>query len=71
MNFKTFLEKQPSMDRNESQYRYDKYKADWEKKQAEIFYSMHLEDCWFKERYDPLLQYKWQMEKKAQALPLA
>jgi hypothetical protein len=71
MNYKTFLEKQPPMDRNESQYRYDKYKADWEKKQAEIFYSMHLEDEWFKERYDPQLQYKWQTEKKGQALPLA
>ena len=71
MNLKTFSERFPSMDRGESQQRYDSYKADWEKKQAEIFFSNHSEDCWFKERYDPLLQYKWLMEKKAQALPLA
>lgn len=55
MNFKSFFEKFGPFERNDAQFRYDKYKADWEKKQAEIFFDMHLGDCWFKERYDPLL----------------
>jgi SERRATE/Ars2, N-terminal domain len=58
VNFKAFVDFMGIMDRDEAQTRYDEYKQEFEKKHAEIFFEMHCEDQWFKERYDPEMIYR-------------
>ena len=59
------------IDASEAEKFYLEYKKSHEKKQNEIFYLMHKEDHWFKEKYHPKDSYLWQTERKVQAQLLA
>ena len=64
ISYKQFLENHgASIDRGDAQTIYDKYKIDWETKQANEFIAAHVNDCWFKEKYDPLLSFKWHLAR--------
>lgn len=72
MSYKTFLEMQrTNLEPGEAQRQYDEYRLEHDKAQAEIFFSSHSQDAWFREKYDPELAHKWQIEKQSQSRELA
>lgn len=56
---------------SDAQKHYDEYKAEHQKKQADIFFSSHKDQPWFREKYDPEESYKYKQEQIAQAQILA
>ncbi len=72
INFKTFMEMQHQhIDPEAAQKCYDEYKAEHQKKQADIFFNMHKEEHWFKEKYYPEQAYQWKLEQIAQSKLIA
>jgi hypothetical protein len=55
----------------EAEKYYEEYKRRHERKQNDIFFIMHKDDHWFKEKYHPVDSYQWQTERKVQAQLLA
>lgn len=72
LSFKTFMEMQSdNIDIAEAQKYYDDYRGEHQKKQSEIFFAMHRDEHWFREKYDPEQSYKWKAEQIAQSQSLA
>ena len=72
MSYKSFMEMQRTqLDAGEAQRQYDEYRLEHDKAQAEIFFSGHSAEAWFREKYDPELAHKWQLEKQALSRELA
>ena len=70
VTFKEFIQMQrggESFSHDDAQRLYDHYKSDHIDKQAEIFFTMHKDECWFREKYDPQQSYKWKQEIVLQA----
>lgn len=60
-----------SLSNEEAQKYYDQYKADQNKRQAEVFYETHKHESWFKEKYDPEQIYFWKQDRYKTANSLA
>ena len=72
LSYKHFMEIQRNaLDMKEAEVLYAKYKKAHSDKQNEIFFAMHKEDHWFKEKYHPEQSYQWQTERRVQAQLLA
>ena len=64
LTFKEFMELQHHpLELAEAEKFYNEYKAQYERKQFEIFFKEHADDHWFIEKYDPLVSQKWQEER--------
>ena len=50
---------------------YERYKVEHENKQCEIFYYMHKDESWFKEKYSPIENFEWRKDRNAHAHGLA
>ena len=72
LSFKVFMEMQENpISMEDAEKYYNEYKTAHDRKQSEIFYQMHKEDHWFREKYDPQLLFKWKNEQKKQAQVLS
>jgi hypothetical protein len=72
LHYKAFCEMQRhSYSKEEFQRLYDEYKADYEEHHAQIFFKEHQNDCWFREKYDPVVSSEWDQERKNQSRALA
>jgi hypothetical protein len=60
-----------AMEMIEGESYYADYKKRYTKKQNEIFFSIHKNDNWFREKYYPDLSYKWQTERQVHSQLLA
>ena len=49
---------------------YKNYKNDYENKRFQSFYIEHQHNEWFMEKYDPVLNYKWKIERNLQTKKL-
>lgn len=68
LSFKQFMEMQHSaIPLSEAQNFYNDYKARFEQKHLEIFFSEHKKEPWFIEKYDPIISQKWQEERNLNA----
>ena len=72
LSFKAYLENQyEHIDMKEAERCYERYKVEHENKQCEIFYYMHKDESWFKEKYSPIENFEWRKDRNAHALALA
>ncbi|MFS8160589.1 MAG: SERRATE/Ars2 domain-containing protein [Candidatus Roizmanbacteria bacterium] len=72
ISFKTFMEMQHQHIESEAAQKcYDEYKNEHSKKQADIFFNMHKDEHWFKEKYYPEQAHQWKQEQIAQSKMIA
>ncbi|KAL4460616.1 hypothetical protein ABPG72_002903 [Tetrahymena utriculariae] len=64
VNFRQFMELQTDrVDTHKAETHYQYYKKHWEKRQNEIFVKEHMEEAWFKEKYDPIISEEIQKDR--------
>jgi len=67
-SFRQFMEAQKfEIDPSKAEKIYQKYKAEYEDKQNQIFFAEHRNDEWFREKYDPILSEKLKEEMRAES----
>jgi len=67
-SFRQFMEAQKfEIDPSKAEKIYQKYKAEYEDKQNQIFFAEHRNDEWFREKYDPILSEKLKEEQRAES----
>jgi len=72
LSFKVFMEMQEfPISMEDAEKYYNEYKAVHDRKQSEIFFQMHKDEHWFREKYDPQLLFKWKNEQRKQGQMLS
>ena len=72
LSYKAFMDMQENpINMNDAEKYYSKYKDAYERKQCEIFYQIHKDEHWFREKYDPQLQFKFKNDQIKQSQTLS
>ena len=72
LSYKAFMDMQENpISMSDAEKHYSKYKDAYERKQWEIFYQIHKDEHWFREKYDPQLQFKFKNDQMKQSQTLA
>jgi len=68
LNYKAFMDMQENpINMTDAEKYYSKYKDAHDRKQSEIFYQIHKDEHWFREKYDPQLLYKFKNDQIKQS----
>jgi hypothetical protein len=64
VTFKQFLEMQPdNFDTSEAHKAYSEYKDQHLQRQKNVFFAEHMNEHWFREKYDPYEWFKWKSQQ--------
>ena len=72
LSYKAFMDMQENpINMADAEKYYSKYKDAYERKQWEIFFQIHKDEHWFREKYDPQLLFKFKNDQMKQSQTLA